>query len=81
MNDSLRHAWIYTAADLWEPLANYSAKNAAAPPDLFSDLFVAVDDHLSSSTPEQIFEELRNDPDKARENFLCFASLAIFLRL
>lgn len=70
MNGNLRHAWIYTAADLWEPLAAYSTQDATAPPDFFSDLFVAVDDSLSISTPEQTFEELRNDPDKAREIFL-----------
>ena len=31
MSGSLRDAWEYLAADLWEPLAEYSVKDAMAP--------------------------------------------------
>jgi len=66
MTGSLRQVWEYTASELWEPLAAH----ASAPLDLFSDLFEAVDDYLAIATPEQTFEELRNDPVKARTSFL-----------
>ena len=70
MSGSLRHAWEYLAAELWEPLADYSAKDAAAPPDLFSDLFAAADESLSPRPTDTELEEARNDPDKARQRFL-----------
>lgn len=70
MTGSLRQAWIYSPADLWEPLAAYSIKETSAPPDLFNDLFKAVDEFLSVATPETQFEEIRNDPAVARANFL-----------
>lgn len=66
MTGSLRHAWEYTVADLWEPLAAHSN----APPDLFSDLYKAVDDYLAVATPEPQFAAIRNDPAMARESFL-----------
>ena len=66
MNGNLRHVWIYTATDLWEPLTAFSN----APPDLFSDLYEAVDDYLAVSTLEPQFEAIRNDPVIARESFL-----------
>lgn len=70
MSGSLRHAWEYLAAELWEPLADYSARDAAAPPDLFSDLFAAVEEFLSPRPTDSELEEARNDPDKARSRFL-----------
>lgn len=70
MSGSLRHAWEYLAAELWEPLADYSAKDAAAPPDLFSDLFAAADEFLSPRPTDTELEEARNDPDKARQRLL-----------
>lgn len=70
MSGSLRHAWEYLAAELWEPLADYSATEAAAPPDLFSDLFAAADEFLSPRPTDAELEEARNDPDKARSRFL-----------
>lgn len=70
MTGSLRQAWIYTPSDLWEQLAAYSIKDTSAPPDLFNDLFKAVDEFLSVATPETQFEEIRNDPAVARANFL-----------
>jgi len=66
MTGSLRQSWIYMPADLWEPLAAH----ASTPPDLFSDLFEAVDDFLAVATPEPQFEEVRNNPTKARITFL-----------
>lgn len=70
MSGNLRHAWEYFAAELWEPLADYSAKDAAAAPDLFSDLFAAADEFLSPRPTDTELEETRNDPDKARQRFL-----------
>ena len=66
MTGSLRQAWEYVATELWEPLAAH----AAAPPDLFSDLFKVVDDYLAVATPEPTFEVIRNDPAQARASFL-----------
>src|SRR5208283_4772416 len=66
MTGSLRQAWIYTPADIWEQLAAH----ASAPPDLFSDLFMAVDDYLSVATLEPQLEQIRNDPIKARPSFV-----------
>jgi hypothetical protein len=70
MSGGLRHAWDYLAAELWEPLADYSAKDAAAPLDLFSDLFAAADEYLSPRPAATELEEARNDPERARERFL-----------
>jgi len=70
MSGSLRHAWEYLAVELWEPLADYSAKDAAAPLDLFSDLFATVDEFLSPRPPEAEMEETRNNPERARQRFL-----------
>jgi len=70
MSGSLRHAWEYFPAELWEPLADYSAKDAAAPVDLFSDLFAAAEEFLSPLPTETELGEVRNSPDKARQRFL-----------
>lgn len=72
MSGSLRHAWDYLAAELWEPLANYSVKDAVAPPDLFSDLFAEVNEHLGVSLDEKAarFLSIRNDAVTARQEFL-----------
>lgn len=70
MSGSLRHAWDYLAAELWEPLADYSVRDAAAPPDLFSDLFTAANDFLSPRPTDIEVGEARNNPEKARQRFL-----------
>ncbi|OGQ81219.1 MAG: hypothetical protein A3F90_13800 [Deltaproteobacteria bacterium RIFCSPLOWO2_12_FULL_60_19] len=70
MSGSLRHAWDYLSAELWEPLASFSTRDTAAPPDLFSDLFAAADEFLSPHPTDMELEEARNDPEKARERFL-----------
>lgn len=70
MSGSLRHAWDYFAGDLWEPLANFSSKDAGAPPDLFSDLFATADEFLSPHPTDMELEEARNNPDKARQRFI-----------
>lgn len=70
MSGSLRHAWEYLAAEVWEPLAGFSAKDIGAPPDLFSDLFGAADEFLSPRPTGAELEEARNDPNKARQRFL-----------
>jgi len=85
MSGSLRHAWEYLAAELWEPLADYSAKDTAAPPDLFSDLFAAADEFLSPRPTDSELEEARNNPEKARQRFLAlkgtdFASESAIVR-
>lgn len=66
MTGSLRQAWEYAVADLWEPLAAHSN----APPGLFSDLFEVVNDYLAVATQNERLAEIRNDPAKARERFL-----------
>lgn len=70
MSGSLRHAWEYLAVELWEPLADYSVKDGAAPSDLFSDLFVTADEYLSPHPTDTELEEARNSPEKARQRFL-----------
>lgn len=70
MSGSLGHAWEYLAAELWEPLADYSAKDATAPPDLFGDLLAAADEFLSPRPTDTELQETRNDPDKARQRFV-----------
>jgi len=64
MTGSLRQAWIYTPSEVWEQLAAH----ASAPPDLFSDLFMAVDDSLAVATPK--LEQMRNDAVQTRASFL-----------
>lgn len=70
MNGSLRYAWEYLCSDIWEPLANYSANGALAPPDLFNDLFATADEFLSPRPTDAELEEARNDPAKAQQRFL-----------
>jgi len=70
VSGSLRHAWVYFASELWEPLAGYSGKDGEAPPDLFSDLFAAADEYLSPRPTNSELQEARNDPMKARQRFL-----------
>lgn len=72
MSGSLSQAWEYLNAELWEPLADYSAKDAAAPPDLFSDLFAEANDHLAVPQDEKgpRFLSIRNDAAAARVEFL-----------
>lgn len=70
MSGSLRHAWEYLAAELWEPLADFCARDGAAPPDLFSDLFAAADEFLSPRPTDTELQEARNDPGKAPQHFL-----------
>lgn len=70
MSGSLRHAWDYLAVDLWEPLADYSVKDAAAPPDLFNDLFAAAAEFLSPHPTDTELEEARNNPEEAQKRFL-----------
>ena len=72
MSGSLSHAWEYLKAELWEPLADYSVKDAAAPLDLFSDLFAEANEHLAVPQDEKgpRFLAIRNDAATAREEFL-----------
>lgn len=72
MSGSLRSAWEYLAAELWEPLAEYSVKNAAAPSDLFRDLFAEANEHLAVPQDEKgpRFVSVRNDLSAARVEFL-----------
>ncbi len=70
MSGNFRHAWEYLAAELWEPLADFSAKNSAAPPDLFSDLYATADEFLSPRPTDAELQEARNDPSRAWQRFL-----------
>lgn len=70
MSGSLRPAWEFLADELWEPLASFATPQHVAPPDLFSDLFAAVDEFLSPRPTSGEVEEARNDPDAARDRFL-----------
>ncbi len=70
MAGSLTHVWVELAQDLWEPLAEYSAADVAAPTDLFSDLFTAADEYLAPRPTGAELIEARNDPDTARQRFL-----------
>ena len=70
MSGSLRRAWDYLAKDLWVPLAEYSAKDGTAPPDLFSDLFATADEFISPRPTATELEEARHNPDEARQRFL-----------
>lgn len=70
MSGSLHIAWEHLPSELWEPLADHSAKDGVAPPDLFGNLFAAAEDYLSPSPSDAELEEIRNDPIKARQRFL-----------
>ena len=70
MSGSLRPAWEHLAAELWEPLAEFSTQNTVAPPGLFSDLFAAADEFLAPRPTGIELAEARNDPEKARQRFL-----------
>jgi hypothetical protein len=52
-------------ADIWEPMAAHEK----APPDLFNDLYDAVDDFLVLPTSDILLEEIRNDSGKAHDAF------------
>jgi len=65
MTGSLRNHWEYTPADIWEPLVAHES----APPDLFNDLYDAVDDFLALPTSDILLEEIRNDSGKAHDAF------------
>ena len=80
MSGGLGHAWEYLVAELWDPLSDYSAKGATAPPDLYSDLFAAADEFLSPRPTETELEEARNDPGKARERFRLRAPISLASR-
>jgi hypothetical protein len=69
MTGSLRGVWDYLSAEVWEPLAD-RPQGAAAPPDLFTDLFAVADDYLSPGPTQTELEEARNDPGIARQYFL-----------
>jgi hypothetical protein len=66
---SLRQAWDYFPSEVWDPLAEYSSKDATAPQDLFSDLFAVASDYLSPGPTPAELEEARNDPETARQYF------------
>jgi hypothetical protein len=70
VSGTLRQSWEYLAEELWEPLADYSVKDAAAPPDLFSDLLAAADEFLSPRLTDNEMAEARNNLDKSRQRFL-----------
>ena len=70
MNGCFRDTWSYFNAEVWHPLADFSNKDAAAPLDLFSDLFAAVDEFISPRATDIELEEARNDPLKARQRFI-----------
>lgn len=70
MTGSFRQAWQYMAADLWEPLAEFTSQNATAPPDLFSDLYVLASEYLVPPPTDNDLEAARNSPEDAREYFL-----------
>lgn len=85
MSGNLRQAWDYFAAELWEPLADYSSKDAVAPADLFGDLFAAADECLSPRPTDTELAEARNNPGVARQRFLAlngtdFASESAIVR-
>lgn len=65
MIGSLRNHWEYTTEEIWEPLAAHEK----SPPDLFNDLYDAADEFLALPTSDALFEEIRNDADKARGAF------------
>jgi hypothetical protein len=72
MSGGLRPAWGYLNAEVWEPLADYSGTNVAAPSDLFSDLFAEANEYLAVPHDETgpRFLTIRNDAAVARAEFL-----------
>ena len=70
MSGTLRQAWEHLVAEVWEPLADYSARGATAPRDLFSSLFAAADEFLSPRPTDAELGDVRNDPDTARQRYL-----------
>jgi hypothetical protein len=66
MIGSIRNHWEYAGLEIWEPLAAHDK----APDSLFNDLYDVADDFLSLRTSDDIFEEIRNDPEMARNAFL-----------
>jgi hypothetical protein len=85
MSGTLRDAWVHLAEDMWEPLGNFSTTNAAAPTDLFSELFAAADEFLSPRPTDTELEETRNDTGKALQRFIAlkgadFASESAMVR-
>ena len=70
MSGSLRRAWEYLAAELWEPLAEYAGDDGAAPADLFGDLFAEASDYLALALSKGDLELARNDPVQGRALFL-----------
>jgi hypothetical protein len=66
MTGSFRTHWEYTVTDVWEAMASHEH----TPPDLFGDLYDAVDEFLILPTSETVLEEIRNDADKAQEAFM-----------
>ena len=70
MTGSIGAAWEFLPDEVWEPLASYSRGGQTAPPDVFSDLFVATDEFVAPSHPRRVLEHARNDPRQAREQFL-----------
>lgn len=65
MTGSLRNHWEYAAVDIWKPLAAHEN----APPDLFNDLYDAVEAFLALPTANALFEEIRNDAIMAHDAF------------
>jgi hypothetical protein len=65
MIGSFRNHWEYTPSDIWEPLAAHES----VAPDLFNDLYDAVDEFLSLPTSDTLLEEIRNDAVKAHDAF------------
>jgi hypothetical protein len=65
MIGSLRHHWEYAASEVWEPLAAHEK----APISLFNDLYDVVDEFLALPTSDDLYEEIRNDPEKAHSTF------------
>ncbi len=66
MIGSLRNHWEYAAPEIWEPLSDHEK----APESFFNDLYDVADEFLSLGTPDDLHEEIRNDPQKARISFL-----------
>lgn len=65
MIGSLRNHWEYTTEEIWGPLSAHEK----SPPDLFNDLYDAADEFFALPTSDALFEEIRNDADKARGAF------------
>lgn len=80
MSGSMRLAWEYFGVELWEPLADYTTKDAKAPPDLFSDLFAEANDYLGVPLDEKgpRFLSIRNDATIARTEFFSLQGTDFF---